>query len=449
MRVVIIGAGGVGSALADALSQEAKDVVAVDRSEERVRAIRNSFDVQALHGSGSNPAVLRQAGIDRADFVAAVTDSDEVNLAAASLARHLSPDATIVARIRAFDLARETDFLHRGAPGINHVINPEFRAARQILRAVSIPHATDVSEFEDGRIVVAGIPIPEGSPLDGISMREIPSALPAARPLIIARYRDEHLIIPTGTSDLRRGDIIYFITSPDESRSIVEAVGLDWYPVKEIVVVGATAMGIHLSQRLEKEGYRVKLIEQDRDLADAAADRLERTMVLRGDPFDTDLLEEENVPGADVLAAVCPDVETNLMVALLARRMGVKRTVVSTNRTNQIPIIMATGIDTVVSPRVAAINSILHLVRKGRVLQASETGREDAEMIEFQIQIGDHLEGRPLKDVRFPKNCLVGAILRGDGVIIPGGDTELEGGDKVLIVALKDAVASLEHFMKS
>jgi trk system potassium uptake protein TrkA len=449
MRVVIIGAGAVGSAIADALSQEAKDVVAIDRDEQRVRAIHGSFDVQAMHGSGSNPIALRQAGIDRADFVAAVTDSDEVNLAAAALARHLSPRATIVARIRDFDLARETDFLHRGAPGINHVINPEFRAARQIQRAVSIPHATDVSEFEDGRIIVAGVPVPDRSPLDGITFREIPEAIPSVGLLIIARYRNETLTIPTGTSDLRSGDVIYFIARPEETRVIVESIGHEWYRVREVVIVGATTMGLHLARRLEREGYRVKLIEPDHHRADEAAERLERTVVLLGDPFDMRLLEEENVPTADVLASVCPDIETNLMVALLGRRLGVKRTVVSTNRTYQIPILMATGIDTVVSPRVAAINSILHLVRKGRVLQASETGREDAEMLEYQVQIGDRLANRALKDVRFPKDALVGAIIRADRVIIPRGDTELLGGDKVMIVVLKKAVPDIERFMKS
>lgn len=449
MRVVIIGAGGVGSALADALSREAKDVVAIDRDEERVRAIRNSFDIQAIHGSGSNPAILRLAGIDRASFVAAVTDSDEVNLAASSLAHHLSPDAKIVARIRSFDLAREADFLHRGAPGIDHVINPELRAARQIVRAVSIPHATDVIEFEQGRVLVVGIHVPGGSPLDGITFKDIPGTLPGARLLIIARYRDEELVIPRGNADLASGDLIYFISQPDEIRATVEAIGHAWYEVREVVVVGATNMGLYLASELEKKGHRVKLIEQDRTKADEAAERLERTVILHGDPFDTRLFEEENVGGADVLAAVCPEIETNLMVALLGRRMGVKRTVVSTDRTHQIPILMATGIDTVVSPRVAAINSILHLVRTGRVLQASETGREDAEMIEYQIQTGDRLAGKALKDARFPKEALVGAIFRADRVIIPRGDTELLGGDKVMVVAHKNAVPDLERFMRS
>jgi trk system potassium uptake protein TrkA len=208
-------------------------------------------------------------------------------------------------------------------------------------------------------------------------------------------------------------------------------------------------MGLHLARELEKKGHRVKLIEQDRTRADKAAERLERTIVLHGDPFDTRLLEEENVPGTDVLAAVCPEIETNLMVALLGRRMGVKRTVVSTDRARQIPILMATGIDTVVSPRVAAINSILHLVRTGRVLQASETGREDAEMIEYQVHEGDRSAGRPLRDLRFPREALVGAVFREDQVIIPRGDTRLHGGDKIMVVARKSAVPDLERVMRS
>lgn len=449
MRVVIIGAGGVGSAIADALSREAKDVVAIDRDEEHVRAIRSSFDIQAIHGSGSNPAILRAAGIDRADFVAAVTDSDEVNLAACALARYLSPEATIVARIRSFDLGREKEFLHKGAPGINHVINPEYSAARKIVRALSIPHSTDVIEFEEGRVLVVGIHVPQDSPLDGISFVDIPQAMGGTPLLVIARYRDDELLIPRGKADLKSGDLIYFIARPEGTRAIVEAIGLEWQEVREVVIAGATNMGLHLASQLETTGHRVKLIEMDRGRADVAAERLERTVVLCGNPLDTKLLEEENVAAADVLAAVCPEIETNLMVALLGRRMGVKRTVVSTDSTHQIPILMATGIDTVVSPRVAAINSILHLVRAGRVLQASETGREDAEMIEYQVQTGDHVEGRALKDARFPAQSLVGAIFRAERVIIPRGDSELHGGDRVLVVVKKGAVVDLERFMKS
>ncbi len=450
MRVVIIGAGGVGSAIADALSREAKDVVAVDLNEEHVSAIRQQLDIQAVHGSGSNPAILRAAGIEKADFVAAVTDSDEVNLAAACLARHLSPGATIVARIRSFDLAREVDFLHRGAPGINHVINPEYRAARQIVSAVSIPHATDVIEFEQGRVLVVGVLVPPSSPLDGIALADIPAVLEGTRLLVIARYRNEQVIIPRGGSGLASGDLIYFIAQPEEIRSIVEAIGLPWYEVREVVVAGATNMGLHLAAELEKDKrIRVKLIERERARADEAAERLERTVVLCGDPLDGRLLEEENVPSADVLAAVGAEIETNLMVALLARRMGVRRTVVSTDRSHQIPILVATGIDMVVSPRVAAINSILHLVRAGRVLQASETGREDVEMIEYQVGAGDPVAGTPLAGLRFPQESLVGAIFREQDVIIPRGDTELHAGDKVLVVALKSAVPKLERFMKS
>jgi trk system potassium uptake protein TrkA len=450
MRVVIIGAGGVGSAIADALSREAKDVVAIDRDEDHVQAIRNTFDVQAIHGSGSNPAILRAAGIEKAGFVAAVTDSDEVNLAAASLARYLSPEATIVARIRSFDLAREEAFLHGGAPGINHVINPEYRAARQIVRALTIPHSTDVIEFEQGRVLVVGVHVPASSRLDGITLADIPGVLEDTRLLVIARYRDDELLVPRGGSGLASGDLIYFIAQPEEVRSTIEAIGLAWYEVRDVVVAGATNMGLHLAAELEKSrNYRVKLIERDRQRADRAAERLERTVVLCGDPLDTRLLEEENVAAADVLAAVSPEIETNLMVALLARRMGVKRTVVSTDRAHQIPVLMATGIDTVVSPRVAAINSILHLVRAGRVLQASETGREDAEMIEYQVRDGDRVAGRSLATARFPGEVLVGAIFRDGQVIIPRGDTELLGGDKILVVARKGAVPALERFMKS
>ncbi len=258
------------------------------------------------------------------------------------------------------------------------------------------------------------------------------------------------MLIPRGGSGLASGDLIYFIAQPEEIRSIVEAIGLDWYEVREVVIAGATNMGLHLAAELEKnKSIRVKLIERDRARADEAVERLERTVVLCGDPLDTGLLEEENVPSADVLAAVGSEIETNLMVALLARRMGVKRTVVSTDHSHQIPILVATGIDMVVSPRVAAINSILHLVRTGRVLQASQTGREDVEMIEYQISAGDRVAGKALAEVRFPQEALVAAIFRAERVIIPRGDTTLHEGDKVLVVALKSAVPKLERFMKS
>jgi trk system potassium uptake protein TrkA len=449
MKAIIIGGGEIGVAIADAVVREESEVYIVERDPVIAHEIQARMDVQVLQGSGCSPSVLKQAHVGEADLIAVVTDSDEDNLCASMLARHYAPGATIIARIRNPELAAETDFLVRSGPKLAHILNPEILAARQIFHAIRIPSAVEVAEFENGRLLLVGVKVPRKSPLAGKEMKDLPKIIHERQILFVARYRENELIIPKGTSGIHADDLLYFICRSEDVRATSIDIGLAWYDVKSVVIVGATVTGIHLAQLMRRSGISVKMIEKDHAPAAAATEKLPDVLVFKAEPTDASLWQEESLAESDALASVCRDEQMNLMVSLLAKKMGIKHTAVITYRSAFIPILLESGITTVVSPRSAAIGSVLKFMRKGRILQVSSTELEDAELLEYQTREGDSISGKKIRDIPFPRGAIVGAVFRNEEVIIPSGEDEVRGGDRVLIFSRKIAVADVEKLMQA
>jgi trk system potassium uptake protein TrkA len=447
VKVVVIGGGEIGKAIADAMVKENNEVYIVEDDEFTSNTLMSSMDVQVIQGSGCHPAALRSAHIGEADLVAVVTDRDEDNLCASMLARHFAPNAKIIARIRNPDLASETDFLVRSGPKLTHILNPEILAAKQIFHAIKIPSAVEVMDFEDGKLFLIGVKIPGRSLLVGRTMKELPGIIQNRSILFVARYRNDALIIPKGNSDVQADDLLYFISKAEDIRPTAAAIGLEWTDVRSVVVAGATVTGIQLVRYLKESGVSVKLIEKNHALATAATEALPDVLVLEAEPTDGALWEEENLAGCDALVSVCKDEQLNLMVALLGRKMGIKHTAVITYRSTFIPILLESGITTVVSPRSAAISMVLKFLRKGRILQVSSTEHEDAELLEYETKPGDKITGKMIRDMGFPKGAIIAAIFRDNGISIPSGSTEIAGGDKILIFARNKVVPEVEKLM--
>lgn len=447
MKVVIIGGGEIGRAIADAMVKEDNEVSIIELDEATAGKLQSSMDVQVFQGSGCNPSFLKKARIKDADLIAVVTDRDEDNLCASSLARYFAPNAKIIARIRNPDLAGERDFLINSGPRLTHILNPEILAAKQIFHAIKIPSAVEVMEFENGKLLLVGVKIPPESLLAGITLKELPGILQDQQVLFVARYRENSLIIPKGNTGIKPDDLLYFICRAENVRATSTAIGLKWHEVKNVVIAGATVTGIQLAKLMRRSGISVKLIEKNHAPASRATEALSDVLVFEAEPTDTSLWEEENLADADALASVCRDEEMNLMVALMGKKMGIRHTAVITYRSAFIPILLESGITTVVSPRSAAISTVLQFMRKGRILQVSSTEHEDAEMLEYQTRTGDKIAGKMVKDVKFPKGALIGAIFRNDTVIIPSGESEISGGDKILIFSRKKAIGDVEKLM--
>jgi trk system potassium uptake protein TrkA len=445
MRVIIVGAGEVGTNIAAALAAEGQDVVVMDQQAAPVRTLRDRLDVQTFQGSGSNPRVLLEAGLREADMLLAVTDSDEVNIVACLVAAAHSPATITVARIRREELVADTTVLGKAGLGIGHVINPELAAAERIVRLLEMPAAIDVVDFDGGRLSMVALRVPETSPWAGRQLAELPP-LVGDRPLLFAaRLRGSECVIPTGQDDIAAGDILYSVVEPGALRWVAEGIGVPWEPVRRVTVAGATNIGQVLTRRLEADGYQGKLIEHDETRAQAAAEALRRTVVLNGSPTDTDLLLQENIQDCDAFLAVLRDDEANVVAALHAKRLGARRVISLTGRPEFVPLIAGAGVDVVISPRQVAVSSILHFVRRGRVVRVTPVAGDLAEVIEFVALETAAVVGRPLKDVRFPRHALVAAVIRPNGVEIATGDTVIAPGDRVLVVALKKAVAKLQR----
>ncbi|MFQ5515164.1 MAG: Trk system potassium transporter TrkA [Myxococcota bacterium] len=445
MSILIIGGGDIGATLCERLAVEGKDVVVVEASEERVRHLREAADVQLVHGNGASPRVLREAGLDDAEMLIAVTNSDEVNLIACLVATQESVIPTKIARVRDPDLAAAVPGIF-GDQGLDLNINPEEEAAHAVLKTLKAPGAVGVFEFAAGRVQVVALSVDAPCEAAGVVLADLRSRL-GIECNIVAISRDEALLIPDGRAELRVGDLIYAAGRPDALARLAELLGKKAAPARRIVISGGGSTTYYLARLLEEDDeVSTKIIEQDGDRCKFLVERLKRAVVLHGNGTDPALLGEENVAGADAFIALTADDEDNVLSALLAKREGAAKVMALVNKPSYAPLVKAIGIDAVVSPNRAAVSAILHFIRKGKVVSVTTVGEEAAEALEVVALETSELVGRPLREAGF-KGAIVGAIVRGDDVIIPGGDDQIEAGDHVVIFALRSAIPALERQM--
>ncbi len=447
MKIVIVGAGEVGFHIASHLALENKDVVVIDRDPDALKRVSDSLDVQVLLGSGSSPAVLEDAGIQRADILLAVTNSDEINLVASLMADILSPATKKLARVRNADFDTYHDAFREKPPHIDTVINPEIEVVKTIDRMMRYPGTVDVVEFADGRLNFVGLYLEEGASLDGIRLIDLPARTGRNRPLIAGVVHDEELIIPRGDDRLKAGDLVYFIAKHENLVDILEVFDKHVEPLKRALIVGGGSIGYRLASRLEEEGIACKIVEKNAERCAVLAERLNKTIVLHGDGSDQGLLAEENVQDVDVVVTLTSDEETNILTSLLSRRMGARNCVTRISKFSYFPIMAAIGIEQVVSPRLSAVNSILQHIRRGKVVSAFSIKGENAEVMEAEALETSDIVSRPLKNIAIPKGALVIGISRGDQTIIPTGDSVIEPGDRIIIFAHRTAIPRIEKIL--
>ena len=447
MKAIIIGAGEVGYHIADSLSREGIDTVVIDIDEERLRQLSESLDIQTVLGSGSSPEVLRRAGMAQADMVVAVTDSDETNMIACLLASVQSRTPVRIARIRNPELNGDSQLFGTGCLNINLIINPEREAVSQTLDGLEFQGASEVFRFAGGRVQMLGFPIDPGAAVVGKNMIALRAMNPALKVLITGMVRDEKFIVPRGDTVIKAGDYLFAVTDAHQVREMLHFFGRVTEPPRRVIIIGGGNTGESLAAGIEKKGLSVKLIERRRDRCEALATRLEKTVVLHGDGTSQELLKEENIQGTDVFIAVTNDEEANILGALLAKQLGARKVISLIRRVDYIPLVGRVGIDGVINPRQAAIRRILHFIRKGKVLSATPLRDEQAEVFEFVALETSDITERPFKEIHFPKGTIVGAIVRGERIIIPDGDSVILPGDHVVIFTPHSAISHLEKLL--
>lgn len=447
MRVIIIGAGDVGFNIAKRLVAENKEVVIVDVNKDMLSKIENELDVETIVGSGNSPKILKQAGIEEATLLLAVTNSDEINLIACSIASLLAPNIFKIARIRNPEYNLYKEKLIKNFFKIDIVINPEEETVNQILQLIEFPFATDIFEFKDLGIKLIGVTIREQSPIRDLTLMELKNKIGLKEFIIGSIIRNNELIIPRGEDKILVGDTIYFVCSNEHLSELFFYFNVTKKMPKDFLIVGGGNVGFTLAKSLEqRKGVNVKLIEADKERCEFLAENLKNTMVLHGDGTDQTLLMEENAGDMDVFIAVTGDEENNILSSLLAKNLGVTHTITKINKQFYLDLLKAIGLENVVSPRLCAANSILKYVRKGKVI-SSISLKEDAEVIEIMAKANSFLVDNPLKKLKFPKGAIILCIVRDKKVIIPTGEDIITVNDRVFILSKTSVVSKIEKII--
>jgi trk system potassium uptake protein TrkA len=447
LKIIIVGAGEVGFHIASHLALENKDVVLLDKDPDAIRRVSDHLDVQVVTGSGSSPVVLEEAGIQDAEIILAVTNSDETNLVACLVADIISPSTKKLARIRNADFDNYHEILREQAPHIDTIINPDIEVVKTIHRMMSVPGAVDIGEFADGRLKFVGVNLEDDSKLAGSRLMDLPAIIGNARLLIAAVVRGDELIIPRGGDRLQSGDLVYFISEEDKLIDTLSLFNKYDQPLKRALIVGGGRIGFRLARLLEEHSIYCKIIERNPDRCTYLAERLNKSIVLCGDGSDQELLSEENIQDMDIVITLTQDEETNILASLLAKRMGARKAITRISKFSYFPLTDAIGIEQVVSPRLSAINTILQHIRKGKVLSAISIKGEQAEVIEAVALETSGIVEKPLRDISFPKGAMVAGIIHEEMIIIPTGDSVIQPDDRVIIFARKEAISKIEKIL--
>jgi len=452
MKVIVCGAGRVGFNIAKQLAAEHIDVTVIDRSEELVRKISDSLDVQAMTGYASHPDMLERAGAAEADMIIAVTQNDEVNMVACQVAHSLFNTPVKVARVRAQNYLNPQwlNLFSRDHMPIDVIISPEIEVARSVLRRLELPGAFESVPFVDELVRLVGVGLDENCPIVNTPLRQLIELFPDFGIVIVGVVRDGRLRVPHGDNQMLVGDQVYFTAAEGNVRRALQIFGHEEQLARRIIILGAGNIGRFVALDLEQNhpGVRVKMIESNKERAEAAADQLSRTVVLHGDALDLEMLREANIADTETIVALTNDDETNILASVLAKQGGCQRAIALINNPGYWPLMRSLGINAFIDPRAMTVSKILQHVRRGRIRGLYSMFEGAAEVLEAEALETATLIGIPLREAKIPRGIQIGAVVRGGKVIIPRGDTAIEPGDRVVIFALAEMVKAVEKMFR-
>ena len=431
MRVVIVGAGEVGFNAARLLSEEGNDVVIIDQDEALVAFATEQLDALVMQGNGATPKVLREAGIEKSDFLVAATSSDEANIISCLSAKAQKVPHT-AARIHNPDYYDSSEPFAQDSLGIDFVIHTERMAVEEIKETILVPGAVNVETFAGGRVQVAEVILEEDSLAAGRAVRDV--GLPE-RSLIIGGVRNGEVLMSRGDTVLQVGDHIFLISERKHVSEVVSTMTTNTTPVREVTIFGGGRIGLRLALALEQTNLAVKVIEKDEAQARHVASHLKKGLVLHEEGISRDFLRQERVDRTDAFVAVTGDDRANLLAAMYARQLGASLTIAGLARGEFAPLADALGVDITISPRLLAAGAISRFVRQGKNVVAVTLLESGARMMEMRVPERGQIAGRPLSEASFPKGSIVGMVVRGGETFIPRGKDVLEPGDDVMMFA--------------
>ncbi len=452
MKVIICGAGQVGWQIARHLSRENNDVTVVDKDETLIRRISEMLDVSGIAGFASYPDVLERAGAKDADMIIAATFADEVNMVTCQVAHSMFNIPRKIARLRSQSYldAIYSDLYRQDHMPIDVVISPEREVAKAAMRRLEVPAAFDTERFLDGKADLLGIALADDCPVIDTPLRQLTELFSTLKAVVVGVQRKDKMFVPEPSDQLFPGDQIYLITANSDVPRTLEIFGKTQKKGERAIVIGGGNVGLEVAQKLEKSEsrMRVKLIERNRQVAESAADALERTIVLHGDGLDMELLEEANIEKTDALLAVTDDDKTNLLSCARAKAMGCPLVIALVNDPTLANLMGPLGIDAFINPRTTTVSSILRHIRHGRIRAVYSVGDAEAEVIEAQVMGTSALAGKTIRDVDWPEGSKVGMVEKNGILAAPRGDTKLEEGDTLVVFALAADVPRVEKLFQ-
>ncbi len=451
MKILILGAGQVGGTLAESLAQEAFDITLVDRDGHRLQELGMRLDIQTIEGSASHPDVLRRAGADDAEMLIAVTSSDEINMVACQVCYSMFRTPMKIARIRSSAYLQKEGFFHKNHMPIDRLINPEAVVTSQIHELLGHPGALDVANFADNRVQLVAMRAVHGGPLVGHALSFLREDMPNIDTRVAAIFRRGQSIVPYGDTVIEAEDEVFFIAASEHINAVMAELRKAEKPYRRVTIVGGGNIGAKLASEIDRK-YAVKLVEVDEGRAKWLADHLDNTVVIHGNATDREMLLEENIEQCDAFCALTNDDEVNIMSSLMAKRLGVRHVVTLITKPAYVDLVQGGEIDVAISPQQATTSSVLSHVRKADVARVHSLRRGAAEAMEA-IAHGDvsnsNVVGRRLSEIKLPAGVTIGAIVRGEEVLIAHDNVIVAPDDHVILFLVdKSKVPAVERLFQ-
>lgn len=452
MKIIVCGAGRVGSQIARRLSDEGNDVTIIDVDGALVRRVAEQFDLNGVVGHASHPDAQERAGADDADMLIAATQLDEVNMVACQVAHSVFSVPRKIARVRAQSYleARWSDLFRRDHMPLDVVISPENEVANVAISRLASTAAFDTHAFLGGAAQLVALRLAADCPVLNTPLRQLSELFSTLKAIVVAVRRNDRIIVPEPTDQLYADDEVYLLAAESDVRRSLAIFGKETPPARRVLIVGAGNVGLAVARQLEADprGMRATVIERDRVRAEAAADILKRTVVLHGDALDPMILDEGGVGAADAILALTDDDKTNLLSSALAKQGGARLAIALTNDAVFSGLADAFNVDATINPRATTVSSILRHVRRGRIRQVYSIGEGEGEVIEAQVLTTSTIAGKRLREASFPVGAIVGAVMTREGLKMPEGDLLIAEGDTLVVFALRDAVRQVEQMFR-
>ncbi len=458
MKIIICGAGKVGTSIAKHLVDQGSDVTVIDSSHKLIDDLREKVDLKTIIGSASNPSVLKNAGAEDSDMIIAVTLQDEINMVACQMAHTFFKIPRKIARLRTEDFLNPIwrDLYNADNMPIDLIISPELEVARSIERQLKAPGAYDVVPFLNDEIELLSLVINEKCPLVDTSLTNIHELFQEnvdteknLRASILGISRSEKLFIPKKQDILYQGDHVYLLVDKNHVKRAMSAFGYDEKPIKKIIIIGGGNIGFNLAKDLEKyqSDISVSIVEFNEDRSKYIADQLSNTLVLNGDGLDQDILDEANIKDADLLLALTNDDETNIIISAVARKNKCESIIIVNNSEyNKLKDVL--GISKVVDPRKITVSKILKHIHKGKIEAVFAIDNNQAEIIHAQVLKSSKLINKNIEDAEFPNGLRVGLIKKQDKIIIPDKETKIEINDEILFLCMSKDIKKAEELFQ-